>query len=124
MTPTDDLAAQLASVSNPTVAEIYRLLATSALPEGMTARPTSHGFIARELRFECEGAWFHSAVLNEGWILWYFRRPAFRAGVIDLEATKARFPDHKDSGKGEIKLRIADLDLARDVLDWIGAPKP
>ena len=89
------------------------------------ARPTSHGFIARELRFERDGLWFYSAVLNHAWILWYFRRPAFRVGLVDFDATKARFVDLKDSGKGELKLRIADKRLAVEVLEWIGSvPAP
>jgi hypothetical protein len=121
MTPTDDLEEQLNATTDKAVAEIYRLLAKAHLPSGMVARPSSHGFIGRELRFETDGVWHYSAVLNQSWILWYFRRPAFRDGLIDMAATKAQFADHKDSGKGEIKLRISDIGLAQAVLDWIGA---
>jgi hypothetical protein len=79
----DKLEKQLqdaASVEEP-VRRAYLLLAHARLPDGLTVRPTGHGYIERELRFEQDGSWNYAAVLNQKWILWYFRKPALAAGV-------------------------------------------
>jgi hypothetical protein len=121
MTATDSLEDHLRDPVDDAVRAAYVALATARLPEGLTVRLTSQGFTARELRFERQGIWLYAAVLHPSWILWYFRRPAFREGLIEIDATKARFPDHKDGGTGEIKLRITDTAQASAVLTWIGA---
>ena len=85
----------------------------------MTVRPAGHGSIARELRFELHGLWLFSAVLNQKWVLWYFRKPAINAGLVDAESTRARFPDAQTDDRGEIKLRVKTVEEALGVLERI-----
>lgn len=121
----DRIEGQLENLTDANVRNAYLTLAEAMLPEGMTVRPASHGFIKKELRFERDDAWLFSAVLNQGWILWYFRRPAIRLGLVSTEATLARFPESNLSTRGEIKLRIRNPGEAEDVAQWIGArPRP
>lgn len=105
------------------VRRAYMTLAYARLPDGMTVRPASHGFIERELRFEEGERWLYSAVLNRKWILWYFRKPALAAGCILQAATCSRFPGAEISSRGEIKLRLKTPVDAETVLSWIGAPR-
>jgi hypothetical protein len=50
------LQAQLNCDVDECVREAYLTLAHARLPEGMTVRPASHGYISRELRFGANGA--------------------------------------------------------------------
>ena len=103
--------------------EAYLTFANARLPEGLTVRATGHGYIARELRFEFQGKWLFSAVLNQKWVLWYFRKPAMNEGLVDPELTRARFQTAERNDRGEIKLRIRSSKEAVDVLEWISINK-
>ena len=87
----------------------------------MTVRTGSHGFIERELRFEADGNWLYSAVLNQKWVLWYFRKPALNQNLVDANATMLQFPEAEANSRGEIKLRVRSTESAKLVLYWIGA---
>ena len=67
------------------VRDAYLAFAHAQFLDGTTVRPAGHGYIERELRFEAKGDWLYSAVLNQKWVLWYFRKPALNAGLIDLD---------------------------------------
>ena len=69
------LEEQLQAPSDATVKEIYRFLANASLPEGITVRPTNHGYISRELRFEIDDRWYYSAVLNQKLSMKYSYNP-------------------------------------------------
>lgn len=112
---------QLNGPVDASVREAYLTFAHARLPAGMTVRPTGHGYISRELRFEDANGWHYSAVLNKKWVLWYFRRPAIAADIVQEALTMARFPGAETTTRGEIKLRVFDAAQAREVLDWIGA---
>lgn len=112
---------QLRQPVNTAVREAYLALAHARLPDGITVRPASHGYISRELRFEAEGDWLYSAVLNRQWVLWYFRRPALNSSLIRTRQTLARFPEAEATTRNEIKLRVFEPVEAHAVLDWIGA---
>lgn len=103
------------------VRDAYLTFAHAHFGDATTVRPTGHGYIERELRFELNGDWLYSAVLNQKWILWYFRKPALNAGIVDLGATKLRFPNSMETSRGELKLRVHSSEEARAVLKWIGA---
>ncbi len=113
------LDAQLADNVDDDVRKAYLTLAHAKLPEGMTVRLASHGFISRELRFEANGQWLYSAVLNRKWVLWYFRKPAINAGFVQMALTRERFPESEVTGGGEIKLKLRTAGEANAVLDWI-----
>jgi hypothetical protein len=113
------LDAQLADHIDDGVRKAYLTLAHANLPDGMTVRPASHGFISRELRFEANGRWLYSAVLNRKWVLWYFRKPALNAGLVEMVPTRARFPESELTGGGEIKFKFRTAEEANAVLDWI-----
>lgn len=93
-------------------------LASAPLPDGWSRELTQNGFTQHDLRFLRSEDWMFSAVLNQGWVLWYARRPAVRAGLVDPDAMTAAFPDSRTSTKGEIKLRLHDAAAARALLDW------
>ncbi len=99
----------------------YLAIALAAFPSGMTIRPSGHGFIKHELRLETQGKWLCSAVLNQKWVLWYFRKPVLLAGMVRAGDTLARFSAATLTRYGEIKLRLHDEVAARHVLCWIGA---
>lgn len=103
------------------VRDAYLAFAHAEFPDGTTVRPAGHGYIERELRFESKGDWLYSAVLNKKWVLWYFRKPALNAGLIDLGETKERFPTSEETSRGELKLRVHSSGEASALLQWIGA---
>lgn len=104
-----------------TVREAYITLANAQFPEGLTVRPTGHGYIARELRFEFHGKWLFSALLNQKWVLWYFRKPAMNEGLLNGELTRASFPTAESNNRGEINLRIKTAEEGLGILDWIAS---
>lgn len=71
----EKLHEQLAGPIDYSVRAVYLLLAHAKLPDGFQIRPSGHGFIERELRFEIDERWYFSAVLNKSWVLWYLFRP-------------------------------------------------
>lgn len=110
---------QLSDPLDDRVRAIYLLLAQAKLPAGFQIRPTSNGYIEKELRFEIDGQWLFSAVLNKSWVLWYFRKPAFSRSESDANAVLQIFSDAKINEKNEVKLRIRDLKNAYAVLGWV-----
>jgi len=110
-----------ASAVDAAVRDAYLACAHAQFPDGTTVRPAGHGYIEWELRFEAKGDWLYSAVLNQKWVLWYFRKPALNAGLIDPGKTKERFPASEETSRGEIKLRVRSSPEARAVLKWVGA---
>jgi hypothetical protein len=110
-----------ATASDAGVRDAYLTFAHARFPDGTTVRPAGHGFIERELRFEANGDWLYSAVLNQKWVLWYFRKPALNAALIDPGKTKEHFPASQETSRGEIKLRVSSSSEALAVLKWVGA---
>ncbi len=96
----------------------WREVVTCPLPEGFSRELTSKGFIAHDLRFRRGDDWMFSAVLNEGWVLWYVRRPAIRAGLVEPQAMLARFPDARLKPDGELALRLHDGAAAAELTGW------
>ncbi|WP_333848109.1 hypothetical protein [Phaeobacter italicus] len=115
----EKLHEQLAGPIDYSVRAVYLLLAHAKLPDGFQIRPSGHGFIERELRFEIDERWYFSAVLNKSWVLWYFRRPALAGLRKDAEELLQIFPSAELTKKKEVKLRIQDLEAAYAVLGWI-----
>ena len=103
------------------VRDAYLAFAHAQFLDGTTVRPAGHGYIERELRFEAKGDWLYSAVLHQKWVLWYFRKPALNAGLIDRGETRERFPASEETSRGEIKLRVRSSPEAFAVLKWVGA---
>ncbi|SMO54821.1 hypothetical protein [Paracoccus laeviglucosivorans] len=93
-------------------------LQSVALPAGWRRDLTENGFIQHDLRFYHGDDWMFSAVMNQGWVLWYSRRPAIRAGLVDPAAMLDAFPDARWKDKGEVKLRLSDESQAQAVWDW------
>lgn len=110
---------QMSSELDGSVRSIYLLLAHARLPNKMTVRPHGHGYISRELRFETEERWDFSAVLNQSWVLWYFRRPVLAALKKTPEDILSIFPTAELTGQKEVKLRIHDQVTALAVLGWV-----
>ena len=119
----DHLEKQLhdANAIEEAVRRAYLILAYARFRDGTTVRPTGHGYIERELRFEENGDWLYSAVLNQKWVLWYFRKPALSAGLVDTSATRLHFTAAEITARGEVKLRVPNAEGARAVLRWIKA---
>ncbi len=121
LTSADKIEEQLRCRVDAAVRDAHLILAHAHLPKGMTVRPASHGYIYRELRFEANGRWLYSAVLNQKWILWYFRRPAIKTGLVEADATAAHFPEATATSAGDMKVRLHGAEQVRTVLQWIGA---
>ena len=115
----EKLEAQLNGDFDETVRSIYLTLANAKPPESMTVRPDAHGYISRELRFEINSRWYYSAVLNQSWVLWYFRRPALSDLAIEPEELVQIFATAELTGKREVKLRIKDFVTAHAILGWM-----
>ena len=105
------------------VREAFLAFAQADYPGGLTARATSKGFIAHDLRIEHGETWYFSAVLNEGWVLWYFRKPAFRDGLVDFDTVLATFPAAHVTPRGDISLRVTDAAAAQQVIGALAAPR-
>ncbi len=115
----EKLEAQLNGDFDETVRSIYLTLANAKLPDSMTVRPDAHGYISRELRFEINSRWYYSAVLNQSWVLWYFRRPALSDLAIEPEELVQIFATAELTGKREVKLRIKDFVTVHAILGWM-----
>lgn len=119
LTDEERLRDQLSGDIDGLVRTIYLLLARAKLPKGYQVRPSGHGYIEKELRFELCERWYFSAVLNRSWVLWYFRRPAlFNLGVASGELLSI-FKTAEVTGQEEIKLRLKDLSATYGVLGWV-----
>ena len=116
---TEKLKDQLSYNCDEMVRSIYLLLAHAKLPDDITVRPHGHGYISHELRFELNGRWYFSAVLNQSWVLWYFRRPALSDLSVKAEELIKLFPNAEITGQNEVKLRISDMVTAYAVVGWM-----
>lgn len=87
------------------------------LPPEWRRELTENGFIQQDLRFYRGDDWMFSAVLNQGWVLWYARRPAIRAGLVEAQDMLSAFPTARED-RGEVKLRLHDEDAARALWNW------
>lgn len=101
------------------VRDAFSAFAHAEYPGGLTARATSNGFKAQELRIEKDETWYFSAVLNDEWVLFYFRKPAFRDKLIDGKTVRAAFPEARVTPKDELALRVTDLATAQAVIAQI-----
>ena len=115
----DLLEEQLSQNCDQSTREIYRFLANAKLPRSMTVRPSQHGYISRELHFEVGGKWYFSAVLNQSWVLWYFRRPLLANLKTEPEELLELFPASEITGCREVKLRITNQATADAVCEWL-----
>lgn len=116
--------AQLSHGADEPVKQAYQVFADCDMPAGFTIRPTGHGYISRELRFEGNGHWYYSAVLNKGWVLWYYRWPALRDGLVRGEDLLERFPSAEMTKTKDIKVRVKGPDEARAVVRSILNSQP
>lgn len=119
----DDFDAHVAHAPEGGVRDAFAAFAHAEYPGGLTARATSKGFIAHELRIEDGDFWYFSAVLNEEWVLWYFRKPAFRDHLVEADAVRAAFPTAHVTPKGEVSLRVRDAQTAQAVIAHLSAPQ-
>lgn len=115
----EKLHEQLAGPIDDRIRAVYLLLAYAKLPDGFQIRPTGHGFIEKELRFELDERWYFSAVLNKSWVLWYFRKPALAELGKEARELLEIFPRAELNKKEEVKLRIRDLETAYAILGWV-----
>jgi len=114
------LAAQVAGIKQAGVREAYLRFALSLEgQQGLSLKPDSHGFIEKELRFYSGEDWYFSAVLNSGWVLFYFRNPAFRDALFDRSDVLTRFPEAEATKAKDIKLRVYDLEAATNICQFI-----
>lgn len=117
MTETDRIIAAAQDASDGARAA-WTCLTIAPLPSGWARKLVHKGFLQNDLRFLRGDEWMFSAVLNQGWVLWYARRPAIRAGIVDPDAMRASFPESRIGNDGEIKLRLHDGRAAGSLLDW------
>jgi len=115
----EKLAGQLTADMDEAVRSVYLLLAHAKMPSGIKIRPSGHGYIENELRFERRDRWYFSAVLNKSWVLWYFRRPAISDLGKDPKELLQIFPDATLNNKEEVKLRVRDLATAYSIIGWV-----
>lgn len=111
----------LACATDAGVRAAFEAFAHADYPGGLTARITSKGFISHDLRIEGDGNWYFSAVLNAQWVLWYFRKPAFRNGLVDFDTVRTTFPEAHVTPAREITLRVRDAESAQTVIAHIRA---
>ncbi|WP_417626980.1 hypothetical protein [Pararhodobacter aggregans] len=119
----DDFDAHVAHAPEGGVRDAFTAFAHAEYPGGLTARATSKGFIAHELRIEGGEFWYFSAVLAEEWVLFYFRKPAFRDRLVDFDAVRAAFPAAHVTPKGELSLRVTDGAMAGAVIAHLAPPQ-
>ena len=110
---------QLKHVEAPEVRRAYLEFASAGDSLNLEKRATGHGYIQREIRFERSGNWYFAAVLNKGWVLWYFRWPAFRDGLLDHEKTLQEFPEAEVTRENAIKIRVRSVEIATSIVLWL-----
>lgn len=89
----------------------------STLP-GYLCFPGRHGHIS-DFRFMRDGQWDFSFIPNRKWLLFYFRTPALRLPNFTGAGITSKFPDAVKTSASEFKLRIATVDRAAQVTDYI-----
>ena len=119
----DIFADHLSHAPEGSVREAFLAFAHADYPGNLTARATANGFKAQELRIERGDNWYFSAVLQADWVLFYFRKPAFRDGLVDPDEIEATFPEAHVTPKGEISLRVTDAAMAARVIAGLAAPR-
>jgi hypothetical protein len=83
-----------------------------------------HGVI-KDIRFLLSERNYFALTVNDGWLLWYFRRPAISDGLVDTQDVKARFPTAQEKSNSEWAVRIHSFNEATDVANYVkGLPFP
>lgn len=78
----------------------------------------------RALTFSIGRGSYYSFIANSNWLLWYFRRPGFNAGVFTWEELENEFPglarsSNTDPSKAEGTLRITNASEADAVMRFV-----
>lgn len=75
-------------------------------------RPQDKGEV-RDFRYYTAGEQPFSFIVNQKSLLWYFRQPALRRPAADVVRLRRQFRDVNENARGEITVRIENLEDAR-----------
>ena len=67
-----------------------------------------------------EGRNYFAFIVNQSWLLCYFRAPAFTDGFFVEKDVLERFSGAESAGK-DIKLKVHDFDEAKAVAEYVFA---
>lgn len=79
----------------------------------------SRGELKNPLDIRKDGKHLYGTILARNWVSWYFRKPAFDSGELDLDETLSHFEIDAPSKYGEIKVKVSNAQEARRVIAWI-----
>ena len=116
-------------VANPKVLGAFDLIV--ARMEKLEPFQIKEGFNGpkKSLSFSTGRVSYYAFIANAEWLLWYFRRPGFNAGVFSWEELENEFPklmssNSTDSRSAEGKLKISNASDADHVMQFVEARMP
>jgi len=81
-------------------------------------RPGEHGDVD-DFRYEQGPEWPFAFIVNQKSLLWYFRLAELRHPAATLELLRQRFAEVNENSKGEITVRIANLEDAKRIAELV-----
>ena len=109
------LLRHLDTIAVPDVRQAYLYLTHHAatLPE-YQCRPGEHGDV-NDFRYEQGPEWPFAFIVNQKSLLWYFRLTGLKHPAASIASLRQRFAEVNENSKGEITVRISDLDDAKRI---------
>ena len=77
-------------------------------------RAGEHGVI-NDFRYEQGSEWPFAFIVNQKSLLWFFRLTGLKHPAATIASLRQRFAEVNENSKGEITVRISDLDDAKRI---------
>ena len=109
----------LDSIAAAEVREAYLYLTHHAASlRDYDCRPQDKGEV-RDFRYYQGVQQPFAFIVNQKSLLWYFRAPGLRHPAANVERLKAVFPEVREIPRGEISVRISNLEEAKRMVEVV-----
>jgi hypothetical protein len=109
------LVRHLDTITVPAVRQAYLYLTHHAATlREYECRAGEHGDV-NDFRYEQGSEWPFAFIVNQKSLLWYFRLTGLKHPAATIASLRQRFAEVNENPKGEITVRISDLDDAKRI---------
>lgn len=113
------MLAHLDSIAAPAVREAYLYFTHHAASlEGFECRPQDKGQV-RDFRYYQGNEQPFAFIVNQESPLWYFRPAGMKHPAANLDALRKVFADVQVNPRGEITVRLTDVEQAKRLLERV-----
>ena len=112
----------LDSIAVAEVREAYLFLTHHAASlETYDCRPQDKGEV-QDFRYYQGAEQPFAFIVNQKSLLWYFRAPGLRHPAANVAKLREQFAEVKDIARGEISVRISNVDEAKRMVELVFGP--